>query len=639
MNPTGYQTIQQFARQDPELTYAVLRDSWPRLKDPNVRTSIVTQILQGTGSRMVNGVEVTAYSPSPHLLDILGIALESAEAAKASPAPGARPQWEAAWVRQELLGISFREISTTAEFAEWRKSVGAKPLTETIQENSRRIVSELETGTDERRRKILDALRQLTFYNGTGTNTNNGVVTHSYYASGLMSIRREALIAANLAAALGKLLQPEMPPDIRQQSVRALAKFRPDDSVLAKYEKDLRRELPSVMEMPAEKPDPRNPFRQRENLADLLAAFTGDWAADLFAKLMQKGADGGSPDYSAVNSLQYFRNPRIIPTLIGLVDVADTARLGFNPYENALRQIAQIGMYGGPGDRQHDELWWHVWWHDNKKRYSPEVQALPIPRFHKTRTAVNIPLNMAATHRRLERTVISEDPDRTYWLIAPGSPPPAPLTINERDAIANSGLKKLAQVKQDRPGVIVALLDGDTEDPALLDSWLDISDALSERYYVAIAIRPRRGSAVDALWLTRKESASTPTAISTETFAEQIVQQLRANYAIDGERIYLLADGKAGTAGYACALQKETVFRGFGLLSAPFRSALLPPLDAARNRRFFLALGLQGGGASDALASAAEPILKQHGALVQAERVKTGTLSDAVQNAVRWLSR
>ena len=153
------------------------------------------------------------------------------------------------------------------------------------------------------------------------------------------------------------------------------------------------------------------------------------------------------------------------------------------------------------------------------------------------------------------------------------------------------------------------LLDGDTSDNSLLDSWLDVSDALDRRYYLAIAIRPRWNEKLADRWLTRKDRAEVPgAAFTTEAFAEQIVRQMALNAAIDPDHVFLVAEGQ-GHGGHACALQKETVFRGFCLFSAPFRSTLLPPLSAAKNRRFFLALGMEGQGGADTLAVAAESLL------------------------------
>lgn len=336
--------------------------------------------------------------------------------------------------------------------------------------------------------------------------------------------------------------------------------------------------------------------------------------------------------------MQETRNPRVIPTLIGLLDLNDSRRIGFNPFENVLRQITRVGWNGTDTERTHDSVWWRLWWHDNKKQYPAEVQKLPIPNFHKVKTDSLESAHPVASRRRLERVLVSEDPKRAYWLLAPGWVPSLPMTDAEKSAVANSGLKRLAAVKEDRPGLIVVLQDGDADEPSLLDPWLDVADALDRRYYVAVAIRPRWNEKAAGQWLTQKDRAAFPMAqFSTEAFAEQIVQQLKLNVSLNPDHIFLVAEGKAGTAGYACALQKSTAFQGFCLLSAPLRTTLLPPLPAAKNRRFFLALGIEGMGGTDSLAAAAEPLLKQQGAQIQAERVKSGSIADGVQHAVRWL--
>ena len=100
---------------------------------------------------------------------------------------------------------------------------------------------------------------------------------------------------------------------------------------------------------------------------------------DLIAGLLQKSAESKTPDFTLVNAVQGFHNPRLIPTLIGLLEAMDTTRPGFNPYDNTLRQLTQIPWNGSMADREHDGLWWRIWWHDNKKRYAPEVQKVSIP--------------------------------------------------------------------------------------------------------------------------------------------------------------------------------------------------------------------------------------------------------------------
>jgi hypothetical protein len=631
------QALQQFCMQDPDLAYSVYREVWTKIKEPSVRFELVDSFFRG--NNMINGVEVPPYQPNPHLLDMMALALAEGSS-PGEDKPGAQRNIAGEEIRQELLGVATHEITGLEDFKKWRDTVADRPITAIVQENSRRVVNELENGTADQKLKTLELLRKITYYTGTSISSVNGVTTRGHTAAGLMKVRRDALLEAKLPAALGKLLRPENPAAVRQDSARVLARFQPDDSVLRTFESDLMRELPALMELPADALDRNNPFRQPDNLTELLGAFAGDWATDLIVKLLQKSTANGAPDWRLTNALQYSHSPRVIPALIGLLETADTAGIGYNPYENCLRQITQIGWNGAGRDSEHDGLWWRVWWHDNKKRYPVEVQNLPIPNFQKTnKSALDTPLSIAS-RRRVERMYVSEDPKRSYWLLSPGSAPPVPLTDVERAAIANSGLKKLAAVKPDRPGLVVVLSDGDTSDGTLLDLCLDVCDGLDRRYFVAVAIRPKWTEKTADRWLTLKDRSEAPAAeFTTESFVEQIVRQMESNTALDPNRIYLAAEGKAGTAAYTCALQKSTAFRGFCLLSAPFRSTILPPLSAAKNRRFFLALGIQGNGGMDTLAAASEPILRQQGAIVRTGQIKTGSPVEAIQTGIHWLER
>ena len=62
--------------------------------------------------------------------------------------------------------------------------------------------------------------------------------------------------------------------------------------------------------------------------------------------------------------------------------------------------------------------------------------------------------------------------------------------------------------------------------------------------------------------------------MSTELFAEQTVMQMQANAAIDPARILLVAEGRSGVAGYSCALQRATPYKGFCSLPRPLLAHL-----------------------------------------------------------------
>ena len=119
-NVNGYQTLQQFAAQDPELTYAVLRDGWTKIKDTNARSQIINAFLHGSGQFVVNGVERNPYTPNPHLLEILGLIMQGEQVPGQENKPDNRAAFERQQIQQELLGLAFREITGPEEFKQWK---------------------------------------------------------------------------------------------------------------------------------------------------------------------------------------------------------------------------------------------------------------------------------------------------------------------------------------------------------------------------------------------------------------------------------------------------------------------------------------------------------------------------------------
>ncbi|HLJ58000.1 MAG TPA: hypothetical protein VKT77_23380, partial [Chthonomonadaceae bacterium] len=552
-------TLAELAAHDSEFAYAVFREAWPRIKDANVRRQLLASFADGGG-----GYDQPGYRPNARLLDMLSLALDQ-------PLPrdpnGRAPQDPTrAYVLDTARGIAFRDFAAPEEFLTWRAAEGDKPAATIVQEEARRTVRELETGSVDQQLKALALLGKLQYFNGSSTRTVNGVTTREHMASGLMGARRRALTEARLPELLGRLLKTDHPAEVRQASVRVLARFQPADGLLRAMEPDMRRELPILLDHPEKTPAGRAIYPA--NALELLGAYTSDWdsdwASELIVRLLSESAATGSTDYTLQSALMYCNNPRVIPALIGLMDQTDRSRGAYNPYDNVLRRLAggyqrdlqrEFSSSGGSGE--HDSLWWRLWWYENKKRFPPDVQKIPIPVFHKSGAA---PMPTVPARRRVERIFVMEDPNRSYWAIAPKREPDAPLTAKERAAIAGSGPGKLAAAKPERAGLIVLLPDDDAADGAGLERWLALSDALNGRCYLAVVIRPRWSDDPSASrWRTAKDLGEPPHAsFGVEELVEQIVRQMQSNAAIEPSRTYLAAEGSAGIAGYACALQKAT---------------------------------------------------------------------------------
>ncbi len=73
------------------------------------------------------------------------------------------------------------------------------------------------------------------------------------------------------------------------------------------------------------------------------------------------------------------REPRAIPTLIGLIDADNSSEAIYEIGRDALAPLTGVRF-----DHSHHGPWWRKWWEANKERFPPEAQAEPIPDLPRT---------------------------------------------------------------------------------------------------------------------------------------------------------------------------------------------------------------------------------------------------------------
>ena len=103
-------------------------------------------------------------------------------------------------------------------------------------------------------------------------------------------------------------------------------------------------------------------------------------------------------------------------------------------------------------------------------------------------------------------------------------------------------------------------------------------------------------------------------------------------------------DRTGGLAAYSCSLQPQTPFRGFSMLAAEFHSAQLPPIDAAKGRRYSLEASKADKTPPYFLTTSAQSLLTKAGATVALIPVPgdhtprfTVETVDLLAKAVHWL--
>ena len=253
----------------------------------------------------------------------------------------------------------------------------------------------------------------------------------------------------------------------------------------------------------------------------------------------------------------------------------------------------------------HDGGWWHIWWDRNKASYPEDVQAVPFPKvmIRKSHEA-----NGFYIRRHAELHLLGDNPQRAYWLLCPAYNAPA----KEADGSAPPPSKPAF-------GLIVALADGAGNGEDLTDFWQNaIQKSLKDGYFVALPIAPKWSAHQPAAWITQQNMAQVKEArFSTETFLRDIVKDIQARYPIDPNRLFLHGVGEGGLAAYACSLNDTTPFKGFYILSSPFKTAQLPPLTHARGRRYLIQQSKEDKVIPYFQAAAADELLRKQAAVVK----------------------
>src|SRR5258708_38801619 len=106
--------------------------------------------------------------------------------------------------------------------------------------------------------------------------------------------------------------------------------------------------------------------------AQYLGDYHAPWAVDLLLKRLvsdfQTDGLGG-----LLNSFEYVTDPRIIPTLIVLLESGEMESWHEQMTEAALRRL------GGPS-AMHNLANWRDWWTEHRNEVPEEVRAMPVPR-------------------------------------------------------------------------------------------------------------------------------------------------------------------------------------------------------------------------------------------------------------------
>ncbi|HLK59059.1 MAG TPA: hypothetical protein VKU00_21035, partial [Chthonomonadaceae bacterium] len=480
-------------------------------------------------------------------------------------------------------------------YLQWHEKNLNKPVEEVIRDGMQDAVERLNKTDDMGRLTLLNLLVRTNF---------------SPYTR-LSRLRRQAALDTGLSEAV---LRWANQPNLAWLSFQIIRNIRPSEAFLRK----------SVLPLTDKKVD----AALRYQALNTLAAPENVWAEDMLLKMLVEEYPDPSTDMIG-SVLAQIGDPHCIPTLISMME-ADNSQEGIRALGNMLAQLTGVNNNVG-----HDAAWWRTWWTKNSGRFSPEVRALTFPKVAlRPRPAPQPFFNgIAEQPSKPELHQIANDPKRAYWLITPfgmnngvrlvaregglrfqvlAADPDSPARVKTQAVVVGAPAPPEAKTL---PGLLVVMTsDGNGADAA--GFWQDVAHkAFADKYFIAVAVAPKWSLDQSMTWITRSTLKQVKDAkFSDETLAADIVKDVSAAYKINPDHVFLHGVGESGPVAYSASLEETTPFKGFYILSSPFKTVQLPPLARAKGRRYYIQNTQDDKAAPYWMASAASKLLGEQGA-------------------------
>ena len=350
------------------------------------------------------------------------------------------------------------------------------------------------------------------------------------------------------------------------------------------------------------------------------------WATDLVLDVLKGSLEDRGPSnrtviWGAAGALATYGDPRVIPTMIAVIDADNTYDTVYGVGYFGLGRLT-----GVPYDESHNGAWWRRWWEKNRQRFPEAVRSLEIPAIPKS---VHAPEPAPADPLADVADVLAQDvriggdETKRYFLIGAKAPrPPA------------AGY-----------GLLIVLPGGDGSADFQPFVRRIHKNALNGGWLIAEAVAPR--------WDERQfQQVVWPTAASrypaarftTEEFIRDIIADVRRRGNIDPRRVILLGWSSGGPECYATVLRKDSAVTGAFIAMSVFRPEELPPLANARGKPFFLLQSPQDEVTPIRHAESAEKALKAAGAKVLLRRYEGGhgwrrDLWTMIGDGIGWLDQ
>jgi len=167
-------------------------------------------------------------------------------------------------------------------------------------------------------------------------------------------------------------------------------------------------------------------------------------------------------------------------------------------------------------------------------------------------------------------------------------------------------------------------------------------NAIPEGYVLAQPVAVKWSQDQEIVWPTSKNRVE-GMKFSTEEFVVAVIEDVAGKYKLDPERAFTLTWSSSGPAAYALSLKSDKITGSFIAMSV-FKPDLLPPLEKAKGRAYYLYHSPDDRICKFSMAERAEKELKQNEATVKLATYDgghgwRGNLYDDIREGVEWLEK
>jgi RNA polymerase sigma factor (sigma-70 family) len=568
--------------------FAILKANWAKITSVEARQQLLkawrfalpTPVRPGDHPRLLDGLDLGMRDPSPKVQE---------------------------WAINYLGGIALHEFAEDfPAYKAWYQANRDKPVADVIADAARRVTIEaahsVKTDAVKRAERLAQQARVF---------NNEPAARRAAMDAGLLRTLARWASTADAGS-------PKEDIELATHALSVLGEIKPGEA-------ELRRVVVPLIARD-------KPHAVRRAAMSALGGKENVWAIDLLLDALKEGMEEGGTNkratvWAVAGTLASFDVPRVIPTLIAVIDADNTYDTVYGVGYFGLGRLTGVQYH-----ESHNGAWWRQWWEKNKERYPEAVRTIPIPVFPKKEPvaepaparaqAADDPLADVADFPAKDLRIGGDEKKRYFLIGAREARPPA----------AGYGLL-----------VVLPGGDGSADFQPFLRRMH--KNALNDRWLVAQAVAPRWDEKQfnQVVWPT--EALRYPAArFTTEAFIRDIIADVRKREKIDPRRVILLGWSSGGPPCYAMAMQKETPVTGAFIAMSVFRPKQLPGLEAAKGKAFYLLQSPQDRVTTIPHAEAAEKALQAAGARVRLRRYEGGhgwhgPVWTMIGEGIEWLDR